>query len=127
MSQADVEESLDSAIRDLERELAEANEELEAIYRFARMAYPDFPRGTREKLSSWIESLLKHKVRFTNGSMIFEVLQSSEAIRELTSKLEVELSDKAVADYLRVTADATDSEEEQHLLRAAADALEDPL
>jgi len=123
----EVEENLEKVLSEVQQELDEANEELERIRVFASQAYPDFARGRTQSLSSWISSLLKHKVRFTTGDQIFEALRSAEAIRELAEKLEVELTDKAVADYLRVGADATDFDEEKRLLRAAADALEDPL
>jgi len=123
----DVEENLEKVLAEVQQELDEANAELEKIRVFASQAYPDFTRGETQSLSSWIASLLKHKVRFTTGDQIFEALSSAEAIRELAEKLEVELTDKAVADYLRVCADVALSDEEARLLRDAAGALEDPL
>ncbi len=104
----------------------EAEAELERIHLYCSQTYPDFPRGKTESLSGWVKSLLRHKVRFTNGDQIFEALRSAEAIEELARKLQVDLSDKAMAEYLRTWADAHDDDDECRLIRDAADILEVP-
>lgn len=84
------------------------------------------PRGTKESVSDWVISLLQHKVRFANGDQIFDTLRSCDAIEELCRKLQVALSDKAIAEYLRTWAEAHDDDDECRLVRDAADILECP-
>jgi hypothetical protein len=68
-----------------------------------------------------------NRLQIKTGEQIFDILRASEAVEELTRKLQLELSDKGIAYYLRTTADASSDDDEARLLRDAADVLEHPI
>lgn len=107
-----------------------AEDKLATLRNYLEVRHPQDwkSRGDHEDADTVTIRLLEHaRLTIRTGEQIFDILRASDAIEELTRKLQLELSDKGIAYYLRITADASTDDDEARLLRDAADVLEHPI